>query len=380
MISVLDVGDGACTVLRARFGQGIAVVDCGSNDLGADEACERLLGALGHRPEAITSIIITHFDTDHYAGFLRLAERMEMRGQRFPRLTLIAPRPPDTEPEYVARYLAMAMLKTGIRNLDLVEALRRVTVDGRFCYVPVSRDRWSMFSAVDFEFSVHWPPVALPAGVARQVRTALCQYESLAARLKERGDSTLDDNFEIARQGLWPAPPYDAARSSESPEEPDCRDDSFELESFDGDDEDSFAPDVRRLNLPPDLEETFRGAWDAFRRANNNMSIIFDDAEKHELVVFGDAGRAVLSSVMNRNELAVRYRAMLAPHHGTHRLPANFDVTAELCVSQNGARRGHLWDRHLASHAGSTSCVSTRAGNHHLYDSACGPCRCPWCS
>lgn len=227
MISVLNVGDGACTVLRARFGQGIAVVDCGSNDLGADEACERLLGALGHRPEAITSIIITHFDTDHYAGFLRLAERMEMRGQRFPRLTLIAPRPPDTEPEYVVRYLAMAMLTTGIRNLDLVEALRRVTVDGRFCYVPVSRDRWSMFSAVDFEFSVHWPPVALPAGVARQVRTALCQYESLAARLKERGDSTLDDNFEIARQGLWPAPPYDAARSSESPEEPDCRDDSL---------------------------------------------------------------------------------------------------------------------------------------------------------
>ena len=95
VFSILDVGDGACSVMR--HDEHATIIDCGSNDLGPDVACNRLLAAIGGRPEIITTIVVTHFDTDHYAGFLRLAERMSTVGSRFKNLRLIAPRPPDEE-------------------------------------------------------------------------------------------------------------------------------------------------------------------------------------------------------------------------------------------------------------------------------------------
>ena len=364
VLSVLDVGDGACSVLR--HGERVAIIDCGSNDLGADVACDRLLAALGGRPDVITTIVVTHFDTDHYAGFMRLADRMATRGIRFTELHLVAPRPPE-EPKYVAQYLALAMTVTGIRNLDLATALKNVTDEDRFFYLPVSRDLYPEFLAAGLRFTVRWPPVELPRRVANEVDTAMRLYGALARNLRAIENYALDNNLKRARYGDWPLlHPYDAEEASEEAESQRQRANAVDLD-FEEDEAISAFPEIEALDLPEELKEQFKVAWDAFRRANNNMSIVFDDREHRNLAAFGDAGKSVLRWLAGHGGLASRYHVMLAPHHGTQCLPENFAVRAKLCVSQNGSRRGDLWPRHVETHHNSSSCTTTRFGSHHIY-------------
>lgn len=368
MISVLDVGDGACSVLRDHEHEYVTVIDCGSNDLGSDAACNRLLDAIGGRPEVITTIIVTHFDTDHYAGFLRLAERMSAMGSYFTKLRLIAPRPPEEEPKYTAQYLALAMIVTGIRNLDLATALRKVTAEGGFSYIPVSRSLYWQFEAAGTRFTVHWPPVRLPARVAGEVRTAMRLYGDLSRELLAIDNNTLYNNLRRARRGEWPSlNPNNTDDSFGEAELQRRQDDIVDIDFEDDEEAISFLPKVEALDIPDELKEQFELAWDSFRRANNNMSIVFDDGDRHILTVFGDAGKSVLRWLTGNGDLAPQYAVMLAPHHGTQPLPRNFNVKASLCISQNGSRRGYLWTQHVNTHHNSNSCITTRSGNHHIY-------------
>jgi len=71
-LSVLDVGDGACSVLR---GQGTlyrtAVVDCGG--IGARRAARLLHHELGPRGHVhLDGLVVTHFDADHWRGLAGL--------------------------------------------------------------------------------------------------------------------------------------------------------------------------------------------------------------------------------------------------------------------------------------------------------------------
>jgi Metallo-beta-lactamase superfamily len=367
VLSILDVGDGACSVMR--HDDHATIIDCGSNDLGPDVACNRLLAAIGGRPEAITTIVVTHFDTDHYAGFLRLAERMSTVGSHFTSLRLIAPRPPDEAPiTYVAQYLALATTVTGIRNLDLALALKNVTAEGSFSYIPVSRSLCQRFQAGGIPFTVHWPPVGLPTRVASEVRTAMRLYGDLSRKLLAMGNNALYNNYRRARYGLWPRQhPYNADNALEEAASQPWQGDAVDIE-FWGEEEEEYSdfPEVEALDLPADLRQEFKAAWDSFRRANNNMSIIFDDHDHHSLAVFGDAGKPVLRWLSANGDLAPRYAVMLAPHHGTQSLPRNFNVKADLCISQNGSRRGHLWPRHVDTHDNPISCINTRSGNQHI--------------
>ncbi|MEU8327916.1 MBL fold metallo-hydrolase [Micromonospora sp. NPDC048839] len=366
LVSVLDVGDGACTIIRTRRDgrESVTVIDCGSDSVSADDACERLLDALDGRPELIETIIVTHFDVDHYLGFVRLAERMRARGQRFRRLRLISPRPPRVVPQYALSYLAMARFVTGVRSLDLALELETVT-DRGLRYTPMSRGAGGAFLAGDRGYEVLWPPPILPPGVTRQVQNAVLAFEELARSLADSGNPALKDNFEAARTGGWLQPSRD-----EIPQRPPSRggDPGESPDLLDAEDagEDGYWLDVDRLNIPAHLQQDFRVVWDRMRRANNNMSLVFEDAEPGRLIAFGDASHPVLSWLATTDLSPAHYALMLAPHHGTHPLPASLQVTAELCVAQNGTKRAHLWPRHLATHRQNGTCVSSTAGNHHL--------------
>lgn len=384
------MGDGACTVIRGRF-EGFAVIDCGSTSLRHHEPCERLLEAIANRPEQITTIVVTHFDADHYWGFLRLAEQMELRGLKFSRLLLVAPRPPDVEMGYTSRLLALEMMSSGLPSLDLADALRRVTADGQFTYRPVARRQRFTFETMDFD--VHWPPAILPNDVTRQVRNAIRRFEDLAEVLRDRGISMLDDNLAVARQGSWLSNGdqtvgqrrYEDNFPFEDPDLPYDDREAGDIQFRHRDDHDHdhdgrvLPLDIQPVGIPEDLAERFRTVRRAFSRANNNMSIVFDD-EQANLIVFGDAEPQVLRQLMRTNGLGNWYRVMLAPHHGTHRLPAGFNVGADLCVSQNGNRRHHLWDNHLSTHDQARgNCVSTKSGNHHVPVGWFSPHWCPCC-
>lgn len=372
------MGDGACSVLRpsCHWHEGdLAVIDCGSDSVKANVAAKRLLAEIDYRPQDITTIVVTHFDTDHYRGLLHLASWMQKNQRKFRQLNLIAPRPPDVEPDFTSAYLALAGVKTGVRNLDVAEALWKVTESGRFTYTPVFRGDPG-FWAANSHYSVHWPPHNLPTGVVGDVRKAMSLYGDLAKKLKERGIPDLEDNMRVAREGRWLKPPDRQEASGEIDEE------NIALEPFgedvfdeEGDENIDFA-DLKDIVIPNDLRGEFNKAWNAFRRANNNMSIVFDDDWRKRLVVFGDAGAPVLKWIALNMELTSRYKVMLAPHHGTHFLPREFATQAGVCISQNGTKRGRFWTRHRASHANFHSCRSTMSGNHHVYveDGCCSLC------
>ena len=287
---------------------------------------------------------------------------------RFAKLCLIAPRPPEEEPDYLAQYFALAMTVTGLRNLDLATALRNVTIEDGFSYRPVSRDLYSHFQAAGLRFTVRWPPVKLPSRVAGEVRTAMRLYGALARDLRAMGNNALKNNLKRARYGEWPyMHPYDA-EDVVMGAEPQRQRGAPDLD-FEDDETISDFPEIEALDLPDELKEQFAVAWDAFRRANNNMSIIFDRRDRDSLVGFGDAGKSVLRWLTKQGDLASHYYVMLAPHHGTQCLPESFSVRADLCISQNGSRRGDLWPRHLGTHRNPNPglCVTTRFGSHHIH-------------
>jgi glyoxylase-like metal-dependent hydrolase (beta-lactamase superfamily II) len=149
MLTIVDVGDGACSVFRPAVGCGpVMIIDCGRNSLTANDACDRLRAALDHRIEDVGTILVTHLDTDHYLGLVRLAERMRSAGERFQALELLFPTIPSLE--YGRAYLALAMTLTGYRSLGLVSLLRQVT-EGRFTCRAVSRGNISAPPATSFE-------------------------------------------------------------------------------------------------------------------------------------------------------------------------------------------------------------------------------------
>jgi hypothetical protein len=367
-VSGVNVGDGACTVIRSRRDgeDSLTVVDCGSDSISADDACDRLLDTIDGRPELIETIVVTHFDADHYLGFVRLAERMRARGQRFHSLRLISPRPPDVEPSYTVAYLAMATTMTGLRSLDLAGELAKATA-GRFRYMPLARGAGGAFLASGRGYEVAWPLPLLPPGVASQVRNAVSGFEELAQSLADNGNTVLLDNFEAAQSGGWLRSEDTTGESAVDVGSPD---DGLNFQDFrdvdepEEDEEDHLK--LSRLDLPEHLRGAFTRVWNAMRRANNNMSLVFEDTEPGRLIVFGDASRPVLSWLAKTDLSPGHYALMLAPHHGTHPLPAGLRVTADLCVAQNGAKRVHLWQRHRATHRNSGRCVSSTAGSYHL--------------
>lgn len=406
-ISVLDVADGACSVLRpsrSRYPGELTVIDCGSTGISARTAMLRLLDEINFRPWEITTIVVTHFDADHYEGFLCLAEYMKCEGMQFPKLNLIAPRLPDAAGDYLLSYMALITTMSGLRSLDLVKALRDVTVKNQFSYTPVVRGGPD-FSAAYSKFSVHWPPYKMPNRVAGEVQTAMDRFKELADELKARNLPDLDNNLKAAREGLWAntrlirsdseqidegiredelseeVQQVEEAKTEGSTEQIDdgkvddelSKDDQkveeMQAEADTDEDEENdnfqFSSDV---NIPTDLQEKFKKAKLAFNKANNNMSIVFDDRHSRHLVVFGDAGPRVVNWISQRKELANTYEVMLAPHHGTHCLPPAFATNAWICISQNGYKREHKWrENHLSTHKNFQRCKSTWAGNFHIF-------------
>ncbi|GIF77188.1 MBL fold metallo-hydrolase [Asanoa siamensis] len=370
MLTVVDVGDGVCTVVRPALNRGPAmIIDCGSTDLTAEVAGRRLRATLADRIEDVRTIVVTHFDADHYMGLVRMAESMLAMGERFQSMELVYPTIPSLTPRYALMFETLSMTRTGFRSLDLVEALQQVT-DGPLAFRAVSRG--DIFQGAGHTWRVHWPPRVLGSGVTRQVQKAIAQFEDLATTLHERGDDTLSKNLERARHGLWTRLPVDLADDLPAHRWParETDDPSF------ADEEDwSAAPDEDdwRIDVPDDLRSDFRSAWQSFRRANNNMSVVCDEIVHRHLVAFGDAESPVMNAIVGDDALAGLYTVMLAPHHGTHALPRSIGVQAVYCISQNGSRLGRHWPKHQTTHRNGRPCHSTAAGNVAVGTNA------PWC-
>lgn len=355
-ISVLNVGDGACSVVRERRGEDsssdrTAVIDCGSRSPGARSAADSLWRNLSTSDwRTLSGLVVTHFDADHWEGLLRIAPWVTHSVPSQIRVFFPA------VPFYVADRLPgslMAFITAagpfGVQAMELSTAWSGLTL---FTLCPLaSGDSFWLAGRIH---EVVWPPRHLDQRNTQRLNRLVQQIEAEADRLASEGHPQLRRSLlETYRNGPFNRHPYDHAMTS-----PDSEGQRLEgimrPEKWLG-----LPPDASVPAIPPEWARRpdFKRLVRRARAAQNDLSLVFHDPEHASLVVFGDAPYRIVKQVSG--ELNTQgYQVALAPHHGSQMVPGS-TPTAETCISQNGSGLGPHWRHHRDSHFNNDNCVRT---------------------
>lgn len=383
LIDVLNVGDGACSVIRCArclwFDHSATIVDCGRWKGAQDAPAAIAATALGRSLAQIQRLVVTHFDTDHWGGLRVLAERYAAAGGGRNGVELIYPRLPDVAERLPAVVLGLITTagETGVRATELTRAWTAVT---RVKTTPVwEGDR---FQAGHTCWEVLWPPRRLPANVEARIERALDETDRLAADLANEGYPALRNNLAEAYEvdgflaGLkrigtereqldaehrpeesrldwqWDETSESRRESDREGEAPAATEHSLEM--------------IHLEKVPAELAKRFQAVAKKIAPINNLLSLTFHSVDPDiagGVAVLGDLQGQPLQLVAK--QMRPRYRAMLAPHHGTIKLPHPFPE-ADVCVSQAGERHYSNRDQHVSTHT-NTICISTHdVGHVHL--------------
>jgi len=370
----VDVGDGACTTIRrcacsdCRWSP--VVIDCGVYRGRQANAWAALEKELGPELGSLDTIIITHFDADHWRGFLHLPGALEKIGRRLSALQMIYPRLPDEVPPFYMDVLALqaTLLGAGFRELDLASELQGAT--DHLIRHPVSQG--DQFSAGGLDFLVHWPPKSLASVTRKSIMAAVKDLEKMAVTLEEAGRPELRENLHRVRE-IFPSS-HQVSKGFEGWDQVPGGYQKSDLSARVRNDmaveqrrtEDRFGQKVLKdddphgsvgaaLSIPPLYRDPLRKISRRLARANNDLSLILEEAGGL-FISFGDAGQRVLRRVVPR--LRHKYVAMLAPHHGTYRVPEQLP-SGMICISQNGVDHVRRWRKHLSSHGLGRTCTCT---------------------
>jgi hypothetical protein len=313
----------------------------------------------------IEALVVSHFHADHWGGLYELGRRSgsERHGAKGngDSLTIFYPGMPeviqDLEPAvFYLQALAGALPQpfTAISLADVWAAAGRRPV-------PRALRRGQSVELAGVTFQVLWPPRHMPAGRAQSLHDALNIVRAHACEDRELGD------WFRKIQGS----PFGRGRPDQPPGVRDPRpiDDAVDLElDVETDDDDVWTLDADdwTLHLPPDLIEVVKEV----QKWSNDMSLVLS-AEDASLLAMGDISSVwALRSALNGAK--ERYKAMLAPHHGTHGdlgLPR-----AGVCFMQTGHQHSERTKRHRSQHVGVEHIcthTSTREGVHHRQDQVC---------
>jgi Metallo-beta-lactamase superfamily len=359
---VLDVGDGACSVLR-ECSEGndacdqTAVVDCGCSPGRAALAANILAQDLSSEDwRSLSELVVTHFDADHWEGLLRVADSAPVGSGDLPRdLRIFYPAVPfDVNLRLPAGIMALITAKGpfGVQALDLRAAWLRLT---GVQLVPLARD--DNFSLAGRLHEVVWPPRQLKEGATQRLNRLVQEIEDQAERLADNGYPQLQVSLREAyengpfnrhpRREERTNDPADLMRAGLEAWQGDAEPQAFLLE---GAINSAIPPDWARK---PDFKNLVRRA----RAAQNDLSLIFHDAVQGSLLVFGDAPPHIVERVHN-DLRSDGYQVGLAPHHGSQRL-LNSAPCAGTCVSQGGRLRWRHWQNHTSTHLNCGDCLNT---------------------
>ena len=323
---IVNVGNGACSILSDS--RSTMVVDCGSSSRGRPEYSSRQLrNAMGARVTQIDTVVITHFDADHWKGIYDYPSRFSGT-QKPSHVTLHYPYllPQDAGLIQLA-FMVMdwrttRMPITAASDILDVWRLAGVAVDPQ----PLVRGR--VFHTAGKDWTVHWPPSSLES-FADQTQAS---FRSLARLI--RALAGVHRGFRHALniiQDGWLRVLQESERERDN-----------DRPANDPDDYD--ADDVRRARNVMDKP----GGWDAFAARlhsfNNMLSVVHTT---DTFANFGDCDGAGMTALLNQRggsgpQLADDYPVILAPHHGTHSprptVISAFPSAVDALVSQNGPR------------------------------------------
>ena len=128
-IETINVGDGACAVTSdTDKTTDLTLIDCGRWRRGDRAAADRARDYLGERLGDVTTLVVTHFDRDHWGGLLELAAtHATLRPKNAPAVEIRIPGMPDS----FAKNLRAGMLALISSRDD--RASRRMEGNGRRC-------------------------------------------------------------------------------------------------------------------------------------------------------------------------------------------------------------------------------------------------------
>lgn len=354
---MLNVGDGACSVVRERFGDDdsrnrTAIIDCGGNS--AKEAALTLACHLSRADwGCLSELVVTHFDADHWIGLKRMAQSAWPGSGGPSELPIYFPAVPfqvDRRLPGSVMTLITATGPFGVQAMDLQAAWRRLT---RVKLIPLAEGDPLQLAGRFHE--VVWPPPQLDERSTQRLNT-------LVQRIESEADALADAGYPQLKRSLRET--YQNGPHNRHSGEIILADMDFE-EPGRGAREDGEQEGLRLNHTPaPAIPREwarrgdFRKLVEAARRAQNELSLVFHDRERASLLVFGDAPYPVVEMVSSELN-SHHYQVALAPHHGSQEVPVN-TPTAETCVSQLGRRLGQHWHYHRNSHANNDNCLHTR--------------------
>jgi hypothetical protein len=358
---VLNVGDGACAVLRERSSSGdcsgrTAIIDCG-NRRRAQPAAELLSQHLSDEDwHDLSELVVTHFDADHWKGLQLLAESAPVTWDGIPSdLRIFFPAVPfDVTLQLPSTLMAFITIagSFGVEALDLRAAWRKLT---RVQLIPLARG--DSFSLAGRSHEVVWPPRWLDEPNTQRLNRVVQEIEEFAERLADNGHPRLIESLRIYQHGPHNRRPrpywrlntdyFDVCQLALQDEEDDEGIGDLHLR-------DAPEPAIPR-ELVNDTE--FQKLYKKARAAQNDLSLIFHDHTEKSLLVFGDAPPNIVEYV--RKDLSQSgYQVALAPHHGSRRLLHGAPL-ADTCVSQGGEDMRKRWCNHKSSHDNRDRCVHT---------------------
>lgn len=379
-LSVINVGDGACSILDD--GQRLLVLDCGSwrSPRGGREA-NALRLALGARVSRLHALVVSHFDQDHWKGLQALgADLAATRSQTVPvripdDFTIYYPGLSQRAEKVVAAYLILQSHVAGVslRALDLKAAWTKV--ERQSAGPPLGRDvkmqplfAGDHISEGNLNYQVLWPPHELGVGWNAKAETTLSELDELAPKIPG-----LQRKLKSAYgRGLWAGEGQAEARERAQSAEPLARyrdqrwdEEETEVPGISGEaDSESDAlevpghlegPGVKKI--PSEHLDRFKKLHDALADLNNHLSLVMHSVpmDRHDgqtwswFLGLGDVQGWSLSRVLPH--LVDHYSVALAPHHGTVEVPEGFpDVWR--CVLQNGREHYDRRTAHTETHSG----------------------------
>lgn len=386
-LEVINVGDGACSAVSCDYHPDeVTLIDCGTHNrsdvlTGPEVAASQHLGG---RLANLTTMVVTHFDADHWGGLRDLAEPYRRRQSVTTRkLALYYPGMPvgwatsagRRDGELMAGLMALTRFVSPTKDdpVDLI-ALKnawRGTADVR--HRPLYRG--DTFAAHGHDWVVHWPPRRVNADRGRLYEAWLTEIEELANAMaddEEHPDPTLRDQLHEAyaqwsgfcaeddeRRGLGheQSDEVDGISDRHLPTV-DPIDNGDQLGVSDGErvtyQPNAPGPSHELAHIGAKYRGKVRELTKAMKGIDNYLSLVVSVSD--DFITFGDIEGSALGELLHlsatsRPRLEASYRIMLAPHHGSHDGHAHRLPKTDVCVSQNGSWLQPFNAKHTGRHA-----------------------------
>lgn len=347
---------------------GLTMIDCGRWRRGDRVAADRAKDYLGERLGDITTLVVTHFDRDHWGGLMELAAtHATLRPKNPPALAIHVAGLPDA----FAKKLRAGMLSlistrdhAPVNAIELLDAWRAsgIEVEQMMHYAG------EKFSANGLDWSVLWPPHQIPTEMGVRITTWLEELDEIAKEMADSGHGKLLDDLQqayaeierfdatVTRQQAFPDDPIWPPRVDRQGDESITPDD-YLAHSIDPE-----HTDTEFTATPAAFKKRLKNLSQRMSALDNALSLVVT-TDNGCFINFGDIEGDALEALLRADRVRGAYDVMFAPHHGTHATPDKFP-SAWVCISQNGVehhRKNHL---HRSTHINTGRCISTWDRGH----------------